>query len=180
MVEEKKDFLQYELGILTLNASLATRTSLHPVYAQGITTKQSSMVRRAIRQQLVELQALYVKGGQSEADHIAVISHLANQISQSHQAWLHQGRFRFGVAQKLINLYLKYLWCAELIAEPPHCPIDGIIRDLANLDYYWISNDSAQDYINAISQLKIIAAPNSLALWELQEFRRPEQNPPIS
>jgi hypothetical protein len=32
-----------------------------------------------------------------------------------------------GIAQKLLNLYLKYLWCVGYIVEPPHCPIDRII-----------------------------------------------------
>ena len=36
----------------------------------------------------------------------------------------------FGVAQKLVNLYLKYLWClAKFNDIPPHCPIDaGILK----------------------------------------------------
>jgi hypothetical protein len=35
--------------------------------------------------------------------------------------------YKYGVAQKLLNLFLKYLWCLGTIAEPPHCPVDRII-----------------------------------------------------
>jgi hypothetical protein len=34
---------------------------------------------------------------------------------------------RIGLAQKALNLYLKYLWCLGEIHEPPHCPLDSIV-----------------------------------------------------
>ncbi len=36
----------------------------------------------------------------------------------------------FGVAQKCINLILKYLWqCGAIPTAPPHCPIDSKVLD---------------------------------------------------
>jgi hypothetical protein len=72
----------------------------------------------------------------------------------------------------MINLHLKYLWVAGLINEPVHCPIDGIIRDLACIQYDWTRSDSIEDYKSGIVALKAVAGTKSLSQWELEEFRR--------
>ena len=57
------------------------------------------------------------------------------------------GRFRIGVAQKALNLYLKHLWCLDWIYEPPHCPFDnGIIRLLRPTprETLWTQMDSRE------------------------------------
>lgn len=53
----------------------------------------------------------------------------------------------FGVAQKLLNLHLKYLWCLNKIPEPPHFPVDRRIQEKLN--------EVAKD--NNISTIKIEA-----------------------
>ncbi|MFY3919845.1 hypothetical protein ACOTI7_20975 [Achromobacter xylosoxidans] len=106
---------------------------------------------------------------------MALISALADRISCQHEPSLYKGRFRHGVAQKLVNIHLKYLWAAGVIPEPPHCPIDGIIRDLAGLKYDWTVSDSVAEYEAAIAELRVRAQPRTLAIWELQEFRRRAQ-----
>ena len=87
---------------------------------------------------------------------------------------MHNDRFRIGIAQKLINLHLKYLWCSGVIQEPPHCPIDGIIRDVAKLNYDWIISDNIEEYKEAIESLNKISQRKheTLAQWELREFRQ--------
>lgn len=81
-----------------------------------------------------------------------------------------------GVAQKLVNVHLKYLWTAGFCPEPPHCPIDGIIRDIAGIDYTWTQSDSIEEYKVAIAKLKTLAEEKgfTLAQWELKVFRRRE------
>lgn len=97
-------------------------------------------------------------------------------LSTELKSFLFNGRFRIGIAQKLVNLHLKYLWVADVISEPPHCPLDGIVRDLAGINYNWTRNDSISEYKDAITSLRKIATPRSLSAWELSEFRRPAQN----
>lgn len=172
---DKTSFLRYELGILTFKAALSTRTGESPIYSKSCREHQRSPLKEKLRKELHDIESIYSKGRIEEADHCAYIADLANRISQSHGQCLHNGRFRFGIAQKLTNIHLKYLWVAGLIEEPPHCPIDGIIRDLANLNYDWTTNDSKEDYEEAIASLRSHALPRSLSVWELQEFKRREQ-----
>jgi hypothetical protein len=173
----KRAFLTYELGILTCKAALSTRDDVYPVYARDANRVQRAAAQDAIRAVLPIIENRYSKGAAIKSDdlHVEFIQEIADQLSGDHGDALHNGRFRIGIAQKLINLHLKYLWAAALIPEPPHCPLDGIVRDIANLDYDWTSNNSIEDYKCAIDTLKNIATPRTLAVWELEEFRRRAQ-----
>ncbi len=79
------------------------------------------------------------------------------------------------MAQKLLNLYLKYLWCMGHVAEPPHCPVDRIIlaettlRDRLN----WTKITTREQYMSAINALRQVATAQgqSLAVWELLNYR---------
>lgn len=168
----KRDFLLYELGLLSLKAALSTRARGAPVYAQTCMKHQRGATKDGFRSVLVEILTKYSADDLDEDRHIKFIAETAELFSERHGASLHRGRLRFGVAQKLINLHLKYLWVAGIVREPVHCPIDGIVRDLAGLQYDWTTSDSQDEYAIAIEQLKRIAGTRSLAVWELEEFRR--------
>lgn len=172
---EKKEFLFYELGLLSLNAALSTRDGDAPVYAKGIKPHQRTPQKKALRVVLEPLEEMYKEGRVTEEQHVEFIRQTADDVSQAHGTTLHNGRFRVGVAQKLINLHLKYLWTAGYVEEPPHCPIDGIIRDEAKIDYDWTTSDSIEDYKRAVEALKKQANGKSLPLWELEVFHRRNQ-----
>ena len=80
--------------------------------------------------------------------------------------------FSFGRAQKLINVLLKYYWCAgKLKQEPAHMPLDRyILKELDIKDVAWTQMDDKkyEDYIK-IAREK--AKGMSLAKWELKTFR---------
>lgn len=173
--EDKIEFLRYEVGILTLKAALSTRAGGAPIYSASCKEHQRTPIKGALRRELRELEASYSYGNISSTDHCNYIASLANRMSQTYRDSLHNGSFRYGISQKLINLHLKYLWSIGLVEEPPHCPLDGIVRDLANLNYDWTTSDSQEEYVEAIRALKGLAQPRSLSVWELQEFRRREQ-----
>lgn len=175
LYEDKLEFMRYEVGILTLKAALSTRAGSAPVYSEACRANQRVPVRRTLRRELGDLETAYPYGNVSLSEHCEYIASLANRISQTYQNSLHQGRFRYGIAQKLVNLHLKYLWSIGLIGEPPHCPLDGIVCDLANLNYDWTNSNSQYEYENAIKTLTSLAKPSSLSGWELQKFRRREQ-----
>lgn len=70
----------------------------------------------------------------TEDSHKNNIGKIADDLTAAFQGkeLLQKGRFRIGIAQKALNLYLKYLWCLDKIPAPPHCPFDfGIIGALA-------------------------------------------------
>jgi len=166
-------FLRRELQLLSLGAALSTRAKQYPVYDRSKSYYQRASAQAAVRQQLVMVERVYGRTVK-EIEHIKLIERVAKSLSATHGADFHGSRFRFGVAQKLVNVHLKYLWSAGLIPEPPHCPIDGIIRDAAKLAYDWVSSDSIDDYRLAIAQLRAMAAKSgvSLAAWELSKFGR--------
>lgn len=110
----------------------------------------------------------------AEDDHYLNIGELEKRGSHL-GADLLANRYSFGVAQKLLNLYLKYHWCFGWIAEPPHCPIDRTVLKIIKLEnrFNWTSM-SKKDYRSAITNLKEVALQDGLspAQWELREFRR--------
>jgi hypothetical protein len=169
---EKSRFLIYELGLLSRQAAFATRGKSCPIYANSRTTKDKERAAREIQMILDAVWPKYSAGHVSEVMHIEFILQTANDLSISIGTCLHGKRFRIGISQKLINLYLKYLWTAGLAPEPLHCPIDGRIRDAADIEYDWRTNDSIEDYQGAISLLKQRAGKLTLAVWELTTFRR--------
>jgi hypothetical protein len=174
--DKKREFLRYELGLLSLNAALATRNHQVPVYSSKTKSNQRKEVKESLRKILEDVATFYSNGSVKEIEHLAFIQKVADDISIEHGDKLHNCRFRIGIAQKLINLHLKYLWVSEFIKEPCHCPIDGVIRDRAGLSYNWISNDSIEDYKKAIAKLKEKAGDVSLSVWELYNFQRKNQN----
>jgi hypothetical protein len=129
-----------------------------------------------VRQWLTVIEEKYSKGNIDEAEHVAFIAEIAKELSKQLARYLHNGRFRVGVAQKLVNVHLKYLWTAGFCPEPPHCPIDGRIRDAAGINYLWTKSDSIEEYEQAISELRAISKAKDLTLaqWELETFRRRE------
>jgi hypothetical protein len=88
--------------------------------------------------------------------------------------FLNGGTLFFGVAQKALNLYLKYLWCWDPNFIPPHCPFDDkIIKALGALpvgvDTKWTTSNSVPSYRAWVAAARTIAGTNqSLAEWELE------------
>jgi hypothetical protein len=115
----------------------------------------------------------YVNGC-TEKDHYLNIGELEKLGSRLGVGLLFNG-YPFGIAQKLLNVYLKYQWCSGWIAEPPHCPIDRTILTKLRLERRFIWTTMTRgDYRVAINELKRIASRDGLspARWELNEFRR--------
>ena len=178
MTEEKMRFLSYELGLLSFKAALSTRDKQYPVYDKETKIWQRSRAKNVLREWLVKIQEKYSGGNITELEHISFIADVANRVSIELAEYLHNRRFRVGIAQKLVNVHLKYLWTAGFCYEPPHCPIDGIIRDTAGISYIWTRSDSIEEYKKAVRELKFISAAKNLTLaqWELQTFRRRDDN----
>ena len=106
----------------------------------------------------------------NEQQHVENIAAFADAASRELGDIVHHGTFRFGVAQKIVNLYLKYLWVADYTKEPPHCPVDGRIARKASIRYQWTTSDSRSEYEAAIDAIRSRGAGNSVAQWELREF----------
>lgn len=110
----------------------------------------------------------------SEEIHVANIQKIVS-FSIQYASILNNGILNFGVAQKLLNLLLKYHWCIGEIAEPPHLPVDRIIQEkIGNKIINWTSLNEVEVYQNIIeaARLKANEQNMSLAMWELVNFNR--------
>jgi len=84
-------------------------------------------------------------------------------------------RFRFGTLQKLVNLYLKYLWCLGWLEKKPlHCPFDGIILKELNITDNWTESDDVERYRVWVDTARKTAEAKELSIpqWELEIWNK--------
>ena len=121
----------------------------------------------------------------SEEKHCKVIEDILSKISEAYSEILINGRFRIGNSQKLLNMYLKYLWCVGLVKITPHMPIDGIVlkkfksrcrddnpKNIKILDMNWTEIDDIEKYKEIIECIKQFQVESSLAEEELLMWNR--------
>jgi hypothetical protein len=97
---------------------------------------------------------------------------LSERLSQDHADALRAGRFRFGTAQKALNLYLKYLWCIGRVPTPPHCPFDyQVISTLPGWQAIKrTALTSRAKYLHLVAAARKRADGVPLAEWELKLY----------
>jgi len=177
--DAKRKFLRSEILLATLNASLATRNEKAKVYAAGVGEDEKTEVRAGISKRLTELDAAYLGGGVTGESHCENIESFAGDLGKEFRQYFEGQRFRIGITQKLVNLYLKYIWVLEWIPEPPHCPFDGVvISHIAGLPAE-SRNWTALDNLDAYRKLVDLALKtardqkySSLAIWELENYEK--------
>jgi hypothetical protein len=71
---------------------------------------------------------------------------------------------------------LKYLWCADIIPEPPHCPVDRIVIDRTNHGgkVNWTRINSESKYREIIEAIKELSQAKNMSPseWELTNYIR--------
>jgi len=138
-------------------------------YLDSASEKGKDGFRNALRENLDEISLSYTSQIKEEK-HLLNIKNLSDDLTSRFPHCLRKGRFRIGIAQKALNLYLKYLWCVGLIATPPHCPFDSIIinhlPDCGGLS--WTSIDTIEDYQKLVEAARKKADGKPLAQWELE------------
>jgi hypothetical protein len=108
----------------------------------------------------------------SDEEHYSNIEELMAFGTKMGAKILQGGTYKVSNAQKLLNLYLKYLWCTGIVEVPPQCPIDRIVLEKAGiLDVKWTKLKTIKDYRAVVTRLKK-AVGNSLAPWELESYSR--------
>ena len=166
----KQNFINSEIWILTFGGGLQRAN----VYKADTKESERKAFRNAISK-FIEFELLpdYIKKVKPE-DHVSNIEAIIRE-SAEFESILNGCKLRFGVAQKIFNLYLKYQWCLGNIHEPPHFPVDRIIqtklesKNIVN----WTAMDSAEEYLRIIGQAeKKLEGKQSLAEWELVNFAR--------
>jgi hypothetical protein len=155
MSQTQEKFIYSEVIKMTLTAAFATRGG-RKIYA---TEKENirKNIKKEIESKLVDMSKEYldpISEKEQEKRHEENIIELSNSISEKYGTYLEGNRFRIGIAQKALNLFLKYLWCLGKIHEPPHFPIDfimlGKIPDCS--EFQWTKLDSIDDYRDIIKK----------------------------
>jgi len=167
----------------SITAAFQTRNEAFPVYREReLSEDEKTTVRECLSRFLAELGSRYRNPVTDDNEHTGAIKRIADELTARYGALLHDGRFRIGIAQKALNLYLKYLWCLGKIPTPPHCPFDkGVIdrlrptiRQLGLQDPPpWTELDSIEDYQPLVTAARSLAEPKgwSIAEWELRHWR---------
>lgn len=172
----KNKFIKSELWYLSLSGAFQRNN----VYAEDIDDangKKKETFKLKLKKSVIEIAKNYINPI-DDPEHIANIGDL---VTTNQDVILKGGKLKFGTAQKLLNLYLKYLWCTDkLLQVPPHCPVDSIILKKSNSfkNAKWTQLDCPDTYMLYINELRMIAKSQmtSLAEWELEVFnRRAEQ-----
>jgi hypothetical protein len=167
MDKDTERFLRDEFFVLALQGAVQHNA----VYKKTAGEEEKEQFRAALQRE-VERIADFCRDEVSESRHIANILKLADDLSGQYASALKDNRFRIGTAQKVLNLYLKYMWCVGQIARPPHCPFDSqVIAELPSCrDIKWTVSDSYEDYERLVKAAKDRAGGVSLAEWELKLF----------
>jgi len=169
MLDRKRYFLHDQALLGAITASLQ-RSS---VYKPGVSETNRAALRKALRTSLVETVRSYTMPV-SEETHVNNISALAQRVSAECGPCLADGHLRIGIAQKALNLYLKYLWCYGCIPTPPHCPFDSrVISRLPNqTSVCWTRLDDLDAYRSLVRAAEQVAGGQSLSIWELHAYQR--------
>lgn len=170
----KQQFIKDEVWLLSTFGAFQRAN----IYLPDVSENKKTAFRKALRLFINnELVPVYQSSVTEEA-HISNIERLS-AFSLGFKEILKKEQLNFGVSQKLLNLYLKYLWCLEVIPTPPHFPVDRIVQTklgIKNIEA-WTQFESAAPYLYVVNRAKEVLSNseyNSLAQLELEIFRRNE------
>lgn len=164
----KAQFLESQALASAVSASLQRSRT----YSSGVHENARRHLHEEMQRVLSDIAGRYCTAV-SERDHLDNLSEFATRVTEACRPLLANGRLRLGVAQKALNLYLKYLWCFGQIAEPPHCPFDA--RIIAKLpreaQLPWTHLDDIRQYQALVAAARHAAGGESLAAWELRAYQ---------
>lgn len=156
------EFINKIVLAVTIQAAFQRGT----VYASStLRNKDRKELKDNIKKELKKISRKYINKV-SEEEHIGNIKGLADRIGKKHRKKLKKRKLRVGTAQKLLNVYLKFLWCLGDIEEPPHCPIDSIVLKEIKDNSSWTKLDSIKDYKKIISKIREHIKNETIAKWE--------------
>ena len=187
--EQKQTFLEDTLLIDTLKVSLYSQfNEARRVFNEAPNDakekeefkQKCAKFRDALKSELRSLAQGYSSHNVESERHIQTIRDMAERLRKRYQEVLNGGKLFFGVAQKAFNMYLKYLWCANLDIRPPHCPFDNKIISALNLtsgfEHRWTFAEKADDYREWVRLATLAAAKEgftgdlALSEWELKKW----------
>ena len=180
-----KFFLIDEFYTLSFNAAVQH----NKIYSGGNEVERRNF-KESFKKNTTEILEGYCLSEINEQQHIDNILQLQSASKQFENILLNN-MLNIGTVQKILNLNLKYWWCAGWVKKtPPHCPIDAIVLSsilsiAKNMkikdsklklikECRWTritTIDKYKEVINAIRDiLNASGITKSLADWELDQF----------
>jgi hypothetical protein len=167
----KEKFLNNEFWTLTFSAAFQRAN----VYKENVSESDKSLFKTKTREYIENiLLGTYEQNDISDEIHIDNIFKLS-LFTEQFESILQNGKLNFGVSQKMLNLYLKYLWCNNKIPKPPHFPVDRRIQE--NIKFRpivsWTQFKDSIDYMKIIDFVRAKNSEfSSIAEFELYYFER--------
>lgn len=163
----KRDFIKSELWLLTVGGAFQRAN----IYKAGSDEGERNAFKNILKREVTTIATSYKKRV-DEKDHLANIV----RITEIKHPTLNNGNLNFGVSQKILNLYLKYMWCLGEIPTPPHFPVDRIIQQKLKMNPVipWTQIVDVEQYMRIIDIARKRASDEncSLAELELNLFKR--------
>lgn len=180
-----KSFLIDEFYTLSFNAAVQH----NKIYSGGNEVEKRKF-KESIKEITTEILEGYCLSEITEQQHIDNFLKLQSASKQFGNILI-DNMLNIGTVQKILNLNLKYWWCAGWVKNtPPHCPIDAIVLNsmlsiarenkikgpsveiirrcrwtrIATIDEYKEVINAIRDILNASGITK------SLADWELHQY----------
>lgn len=177
-MKDRTEFIVNELWILAWAASVQ-RAKL---YGDKSNSVQSSIAATKFREEVISFLTgsiipQYVKGcTEEEEQHYENIEALIAHAKKVDPGILGVAGYKYGAAQKLLNLALKYYWCLGIVSEPLHRPIDRVIISKTRYSgkINWTQILKKSRYEEVIKEVKALATLKglSIAQWKLTHYRR--------
>lgn len=138
----------YKLDIKTIKSNFILDIAIKNSIGSAITlrkqffSKESSAemreeFRRFLGDETIKIASKY-KNQQTEQQCIIDMKKLMDSVNkQFKNKGLFQNKYGFtlGQSQKVLTVYLKYLWCLDRIPLPPRAPLDGIMLRISEAPY---------------------------------------------
>jgi hypothetical protein len=167
-------------GIFLRNAFNAA-ISRGRVYAPRALPVEKKAFRSDCKRRLSTLGNRYFAWELDLDDYCQEIVNFCDAVSRDHTAALANGRLRVGTAQKMISLYLKYLWLSGDSSKKPICAV--LDRPILVASGYldppnWTEFDDIKLYerIQKCIGLKAFSEGfGSPAVWEAENWRGNEE-----
>lgn len=180
------DFIQNEIWILTFGGAFQ-RSNIYRLKDQE--EQKKGVFKKSIRSFIEDtILDSYKTTMVSDTEHIENIKRVSDYSSNFSELFNNE-KINFGIAQKMLNLYLKYMWSLGHIQSPPHFPVDRIIQELLNKELKalaikglklkaWTQFTDENHYLKVMNSARELIskkeffANHSLAELELSLFQR--------
>ena len=124
----KDKFINNEIWILTFGGAFQRAN----IYKSDASDKEKGYFKTKTRGFIEDvILSNYKTGTVSDELHIENIKRISEYTANFSDVFVN-GKINFGIAQKMLNLYLKYQWSLGNIPAPPHFPVDRIIQGELN------------------------------------------------